>query len=154
MADITCILLRHSFRYLAADIDAFSHRCVGWHLTMGIDTHLIVAALEMAITTRDVRPCQINRSDRAARRQRVPDTAFERNHASPRQLGNARAESLLETLSAEEGYLNAYRGFADARESSVRFIADVNNQERPHSSPGCRISDEFERSAPTGTATA
>lgn len=53
-ADITYIRLPTGFAYLAAVLDAYSRRCVGWQLSRCIDTHLTLAALDMAIATRQI----------------------------------------------------------------------------------------------------
>lgn len=52
VADITYIRLLHEFIYLAAIIDIFSRRCVGWDLSRNIDTSLTLNALNMAIKQR------------------------------------------------------------------------------------------------------
>lgn len=51
-ADITYVRLPTSFCYLAAILDAYSHKCVGWHLSRFIDTRLTLRALEMALAAR------------------------------------------------------------------------------------------------------
>ena len=50
--------------YLAALLDAYSRKCVGWNLSKRIDTHLALGALEQALATREVRPGLIRHSDR------------------------------------------------------------------------------------------
>jgi putative transposase len=52
IADITYIRLPTAFCYLAAILDAYSRRCVGWHLSRRIDTSLTLWALEMALAAR------------------------------------------------------------------------------------------------------
>jgi len=48
VADITYIRLPTSFVYLAAILDAYSRRCIGWALSRFIDAKLTLWALEMA----------------------------------------------------------------------------------------------------------
>ena len=48
VADITYIHLPTTFAYLAALLDAYSRRCVGWELSRCIDTRLTLAALDRA----------------------------------------------------------------------------------------------------------
>ena len=62
VADITYIRLPSSFVYLAALLDAYSRKCVGWNLSKRIDTHLALGALEKALATREVRPGLIHHS--------------------------------------------------------------------------------------------
>lgn len=57
VADITYVRLPTTFVYLACVLDAFSRRCVGWHLSRQIDTQLTLAALEMALTQRATTTC-------------------------------------------------------------------------------------------------
>src|SRR5437016_4740568 len=64
VADITYIRLLSNFVYLAALLDAYSRKCVGWNLSKRIDTQLALGALEQALATRDVRPGLIHHSDR------------------------------------------------------------------------------------------
>lgn len=51
-ADITYIRLEREFVYLAAIIDVYSRKCIGWKLGRDIDAKLAVAALEMALASR------------------------------------------------------------------------------------------------------
>src|SRR6266550_9599451 len=45
VADLTSIRLQRAFVYLACILDAFSRRCVGWHLSREMTTSLTLAAL-------------------------------------------------------------------------------------------------------------
>lgn len=64
VADITYIRLPTTFAYLAAILDAYSRKCVGWKLSKRIDGQLALDALEAALATREVRPGLIHHSDR------------------------------------------------------------------------------------------
>src|SRR5258708_12137790 len=65
VADITYIRLLSSFVYLAAVLDAYSRKCVGWNLSKRIDTQLPLGALETALAPRDVTPELRPHSDHA-----------------------------------------------------------------------------------------
>jgi putative transposase len=52
VVDITYIHLPRNFVYLACVLDAFSRRCVGWHLSDDIDTRLTLMALNNALALR------------------------------------------------------------------------------------------------------
>ena len=66
VADITYIRIRHSFIYLAAILDVYSRKVVGWALSDQIDRQLCLDALHMAIRDRPVRPGCIHHSDQGA----------------------------------------------------------------------------------------
>ena len=58
---------------------------------------------------------------------------------------NAFVESLIKTLKYEEVYLNEYETFSDALENIARFIDDVYNRKRLHSSLGYMTPEAFEQ---------
>jgi putative transposase len=64
VADFTYIRLRSAFVYLACILDAFSRRCVGWHLSREMTTQLTQGALHQAIVERQPKPGLIHHSDR------------------------------------------------------------------------------------------
>ncbi len=64
VADLTYIRLPNGFCYLAAVLDAFSRRVVGWHLSRFIDSDLALAALEAALQVRQPPAGWIHHSDR------------------------------------------------------------------------------------------
>jgi putative transposase len=53
VSDITYIGVSRRFFYLAVLIDAYSRKCVGWHLSNHIDTDLALTALRKALETRN-----------------------------------------------------------------------------------------------------
>ncbi len=151
VADITYIRLPTTFVYLACVLDAWSRRCIGWQLSRSIDTSLTLAALDQALTKRRPAAGLIHHSDRgvqyasAAYIARLHDAGV---HASMSAVGNpydnAKAESFFKTLKREEVYLNSYQTFRDAEENVSRFIGDVYNAKRLHSSLGYLPPIEFE----------
>jgi len=64
IADITYIRLEAEFVYLAIVLDAFSRRVVGWALDRTLEAKLTMAALEMALSRRNVKPGLVHHSDR------------------------------------------------------------------------------------------
>jgi putative transposase len=64
VADLTYIRLRSAFVCLACILDAFSRRCVGWHLSRDMTTQLTLTALKQAIVERRPQPGLIHHSDR------------------------------------------------------------------------------------------
>jgi len=150
-ADITYIRLPTGFAYLAAILDAYSRRCVGWQLSRCIDTNLTLAALDIALASRRVEPGLVHHSDRgvqyasSAYVERLESTgALPSMSARGNPYDNAKAESFFKTLKREEVYLKDYRTFGEAEANISQFIEDVYNQKRLHSSLGYLPPAEFE----------
>jgi putative transposase len=151
VADITYIRLPTSFCYLAAILDAWSRRVVGWELSARIDTDLTLAALERAIRERGPASGLIHHSDHgvqyAATRyvERLTQRGAQISMAAVGNVyENALAESFFATLKREEVYLHDYRSLAEAEAQLERFIDAVYNHKRLHSSLGYRPPSEFE----------
>jgi putative transposase len=151
VADITYIRLPSTFVYLACVLDAFSRRCVGWHLSRRIDAALTLAALDHALAQRHPAAGWIHHSDRGV--QYACAAYVERLTAAGARLSmaaqgnpydNAKAESFFKTLKREEVDLNDYETVADAHANIGHFIDDVYNRKRLHSSLGYRPPLEFE----------
>lgn len=65
VADITYVHLAEAFVYLAVVLDAFSRKVIGWAMADHLQASLSLAALEMALAARDVRPgALVHHSDR------------------------------------------------------------------------------------------
>ena len=152
VADITYIRLPSSFVYLAAILDAYSRKCVGWKLSKQIDTQVTVAALNNAIAARHVTTGLIHHSDRGVQYASSEYVARLRSieaQVSMSAVGNpydnAKAESFFKTLKREEVYLKQYQTFQEAEDNIRQFIEDVYNTKRLHSSLGYLPPIEFER---------
>jgi len=113
-------------------LDAFSRRCVGWHLSRDIDTRLTLAALERGLTERRPPAGLIHHSDRGVQ------------YASGNPFDNAKAESFFKTLKTGEVYLKEYQDFAEAKDNLGPFIEAVYNHKRLHSALGYLPPAEFE----------
>ncbi len=151
VADITYIHLPREFVYLAAILDAYSRRCVGWKLSRSIDTQLALDALNMALAARQPTPGLIHHSDHGV--QYASSDYVQRLHSVQAQISmagvgnpyeNAKAERFFKTLKREEVYLNEYRTFEEAEANLARFIEQVYNIKRLHSSLGYLPPVEFE----------
>jgi putative transposase len=151
VADLTYIRLPKEFAYLAAILDAYSRRCVGWNLSTRIDTNLALGALEEALATRQVKPGLIHHSDRGVQYastgyvERLMSVGI---HISMSAKGNAydnaKAESFFKTLKQEEVYLKQYQTFEEAQRNIGQFLDDMYNTKRLHSSLGYMPPVEFE----------
>ena len=151
ISDITYIRLPTTFCYLAAILDAYSRKCVGWHLSRFIDASLTLSALEMALWSRRPAVGLIHHSDQGV--QYASSEYVLRLEQAGAQISmaavanpyeNAKVESFFRTLKLEEVYLKDYRDFEEARENIGGFIEEVYNEKRLHSSLGYLPPVEFE----------
>jgi putative transposase len=158
VADLTYIRLPAGFCYLAALLDAFSRRVVGWSLSERIDAELPLGALELALKTRKPAAGWIHHSDRGV--QYACRDYVGRLEAAGAQISmaakgtprdNAQAESFFRTLKHEEVYLTEYEDCRQAKQALGRFIEQVYNEKRLHSSLGYRPPSEFEELVVTGS---
>ena len=151
IADLTYIRLREEFVFLAAILDAFSRRVIGWALDRHLDDELTHTALRMAIAHRSPSAGLVHRSDRGsqyASRDYIELLAANQIRVSMSRRANpwdnAACESFMKTLKYEEVYRNEYRDLAEARASIGKFLETVYNQKRLHSSLGYLPPAEFE----------
>ena len=153
VSDITYIYLPLGFAYLAAILDIFSRKCVGWCLGINIDSQLTLNALNMAIASRQDLGFSgmIHHSDRGVQyaSQDYTDRLKELGilismSGKGNAYDNAFAESFMKTLKVEEVYIQEYETFADAYANIKHFIELVYNEKRLHSSIGYVPPAEFE----------
>jgi transposase InsO family protein len=148
-ADITYVKLREEFVYLAVLMDVFTRRIQG-ELGRSLDQGLTLAALKRAM--RKGRRPEIHHSDQGVQYAATAytDLLVGRGVAiSMAAIGkpeeNGFAERLMRTIKEEEVDLSEYRDFGDAHRQLGRFLDDVYNRKRIHSSLGYLTPAEFEQ---------
>ena len=152
VADITYIRLAEAFVYLAVVIDAFSRKVVGWALADHLEARLAIEALDMALAARDPAPeSLIHHSDRGVQYacadyvERLEARGVLISMSRPgNPYDNAKAESFMKTLKAEEVNAKQYRDIEDASSQIGAFIENVYNAKRLHSALGYKPPVEFE----------
>jgi putative transposase len=154
VADLTSLHFPRATGYLAVILDAWSRKCIGWALGDRLTEPLTAQALAQAVTTRQPAPGLIHHSDQGvqyanhaylARLQQIG--ALVSMSAIGRPTENALVEAFFSTLKREEVWLNDYQDLADARQRLTRFLDQIYNTERLHSSLGYRPPAEYEQVA-------
>jgi putative transposase len=158
LADITYIPTQQGWLFLAAVVDCYSRKVVGWSMRDDVKAELVVDALAMAITRRRPQPGLIHHSDRGGQYTSLAFGRTLRDSGLLASMGsrgdaydNALAESFISTLKCE---LINRRGWASrdqARLAVFDYIETFYNPRRRHSALGYLSPDEYERRTATAT---
>lgn len=151
VTDITYLRAAEGWLYLAAVMDLYSRRIIGWSLQETLETRLPLSALDMALATRGDVQGVIHHSDRgcqyASEEYRRALTSH-RLVASMSRRGNcfdnAAMESFWSTLKTEALDNSQRLPKAAVRQATVEYIEAIYNRKRIHSSLGYQAPVDFE----------
>jgi len=151
LADITYIRIARGFVYLAAILDAFSRKVIGYAISDSLDGSITLEALKMAIASRCPGAGLIHHSDRGTQYAALEYTGILKERGFQISMSgkgnpydNATMESFFKTLKQEEVYISEYQTTADVKTNLPHFIERVYNLKRLHSSLGYRSPVWFE----------
>ena len=150
-SDITQVRTTEGWLYVAAIIDAFSRRAVGYAMDDNMETDLIIKALRMAIKQRGSVKGLIHHSDRGSQ---YTSYAFERElksqdikasfTATGACLDNAFMESFFASIKKELVYRTTLTTREGIRTVIFEYINITYNRFRLHSSIGYKSPEAFE----------
>jgi putative transposase len=151
VADLTYIRVMAGFVYLAAILDVYSRKVIGWAISVSMDRRLTLSALAMAIEKRSPPRGVIHHSDRGVQylcKEYVALLESRGFHASCSRKGNpydnAFAESFFKTLKANAVDMRSYRDVWHVLDHLPEFLDDIYNERRVHSSLDYLSPNEFE----------
>ena len=151
VADITYIATTEGWLYLAAVLDLYSRKIVGWAMSERIDTTLVLNALAMALLHRHPPANLLLHTDRG-----VQYASGEYRQALDRAGGipsmsrkgncydNATMESFWSTLKLDLVYRRSFQTRHHARTEIFDYIESFYNRQRTHSALGYHSPIDFE----------
>lgn len=154
VADFTYIWTAEGWLYVAAVIDLFSRRVVGWSMSETMTAQLVTDALIMAIWRRGKPDALLHHSDQGSQ---YTSEQFQRLMAdnsvtcsmsrSGNVWDNAAMESFFSSLKIERIGKKVYRTRAQAKADVFDYVECFYNPTRRHSTLGYLSPIDFEREA-------
>jgi putative transposase len=151
VADITLIETQEGWLYLAAILDLYSRKIVGWAMSEHIDTSLVLKALAMALLHRQPPAHLLFHSDRGVQyaskdfRQALSQASLVPSMSRKGNCyDNAFMESFWSTLKLEMVYRGVFQTRAQARTLIFDYIEVFYNRQRAHSALDYNSPVDFE----------
>jgi putative transposase len=152
IADFTYLWTAEGWLYVAAVIDLFSRRVVGWSMSAAMTAQLVTDALLMAVWRRGKPDALLHHSDQGSQ---YTSEQFQRLMAdqgivcsmsrSGNVWDNAAMESFFSSFKTERTANKIYRTRDEARADVFDYIERFYNTTRRHSTIGYLSPVEFER---------
>lgn len=149
--DITYILTKEGWLYLAVALDLFSRKIVGWAMSERMTTQLVINALEMAIQLRKPGVELLHHSDRGSQYTAAEYRKLLEKHvirtsmsAAGNCYDNAPAESFFGRLKTERIHRIDYQTRAQARSDIFAYIEGFYNRRRIQKALGFNSPEKFE----------
>ena len=154
IADFTYIWTAEGWLYVAAVIDLFSRRVVGWSMSASMTAQLVIDALLMAIWRRGRADALMHHSDQGSQYTSEQFRRLLEDHGvncsmsrSGNVWDNAAMESFFSSLKTERTARKTYRTRSEAKADVFDYIECFYNPKRRHSTIGYMSPMEFERQA-------
>ncbi|MFC4161925.1 IS3 family transposase [Chitinimonas lacunae] len=151
-SDITYLRTRSGWLYLAAVMDLFSRKIVGWAMAPTMPAELVCSALQRAITQRCPAPGLIVHSDRGSQYASEAHRRLLERHglrASMSRKGNCWDNAVMErfflNLKMERVWQRDYANQAEAKRDVTDYIVGFYNSVRRHSKRGYLSPNAYER---------
>jgi len=136
--DITYIPMARGFVYLVAVLDWYSRKVLSWRVSITMDVHFCLEALEEAINAHGVP--EIVNTDQGSQFTSQAFTGLLKQHGIRISMDgkgawrdNVFIERLWRSVKYEEVYLHAYDTVSDSRAGIGKYF-NLYNRRRPHSS--------------------
>lgn len=159
LADITYVATAEGWLYLAAILDGFSRRVVGWAMADHLRAELVIDALTMALQRRQPAPGLVHHSDRGAQYtslafgQRLQEAGLLPSTGSVGDCyDNAVVEAFFSSLKVERLDRQPWPTRAAARLAIFEYIEVWYNRQRLHSTLGYATPIAFETRAQADAA--
>jgi putative transposase len=150
VADIKYIPTTTGWLYLAAVVDCFSRRVVGWSMRDDLRAQLVIDALEMAVARRRPKPGLIHHSDQGSQYvslifgERCREADIDISTGGTSAYDNAVAESFFASLTKDLLRRRSLANRAEARTAIFDYIETFYNPIRLHSTLGYRSPIDYE----------
>jgi transposase InsO family protein len=151
LSDITYIRTSEGWLYLAAILDVYTRKIVGWSMSKDQNKELVSRALLNAIGRESINSKLILHSDQGSQyasydyRNLCQKYGFVQSMSSRGNCyDNAMMESFFHSLKTENVYWENYKTREEAKKSIFEYIEIIYNRQRLHSGIGYKTPIEFE----------